>query len=386
MKMLSLAQRALQPIDTTIATTLKLAGQPGIISMAGGIPHPDLFPVNKIKNLIAEMLPEELQTSLQYSQTAGIPALREHLARDLSEKWGVSLTSEHILITTGSQQGIDLLGKVFLDTGDTVVVERPTYLAAIAAFKNYEAVFEEVTMETLSNTKALENVLSKKPKFMYIIPTFQNPTGHTWSEETREKVALAIKKTGTLIVEDNPYSELRFSENQTLPLWAHIPNQTIYLGTCSKTLVPGLRVGYVVAQPKIIALMTMMKQSIDLHTSTFSQNLALKLMTNKNWYNSHLSRVRNHYTQKAALMEMLLTLHLHDTATWETPKGGMFFWLQTKTNTTELLEKAVHQGVAFMPGAAFYANNPDPTTMRLSFATVSDEEMEKGIEILKEIL
>lgn len=387
MKKLHLAHRATQPLDTTIARTLKLAQQPGIISMAGGIPHADLFPVNEIKQIIAEMSADELQKALQYSQTQGIPALRELLANNLSQEWGVPVSAENILITTGSQQGIDLLGKVFIDAGDTIIVERPTYLAAIAAFKNYEAVFKEVTINSTSaDLGQLTNAIKDNPKFAYFIPTFQNPTGETWNEETRQQVIENMRGTETIIVEDSPYAELRFTGRTPKPLWASLPEQTVYLGTYSKTLVPGLRVGFAVSKPEIIQLMANMKQSTDLHTSTLSQVLALKLMADISWYESHLERVRNHYKQKATQMNTLLTTHLKDKAQWEMPKGGMFFWLQTKVNTTDLLEKTVTKGLAFMPGAAFYANNPDATTLRLSFATVSDEDMEKGIMILKELL
>ena len=384
-----LAKRVIKLSDSTVINTLKHATTPGIISLAGGIPNAKLFPKKEVKKVIAEIVNTELDSVLQYSVTAGIPQLREEIALYYSKKWGKNITLENILITSGSQQGIDLLGKAFLDEGkDSIVVENPTYLVAISAFNTYSPKY--ITIQTNDGQPDLEKLekdlkKNKQIKFIYAIPTFQNPTGGTWNLKTRKKVIQLIKKYGILFLEDDPYGEIYFDQEPPKSLTGiDKSGHTIYLGTFSKTLIPGLRVGFIIAQKDMIQTFTLIKQSMDLHSSGFSQLIVAKLLSQENFYENHLKKLRKYYKENAEHLLILLEKYLKNNVSWNNPEGGLFIWLKIKNMSCKnLFTKAIEKKVAFMPGYPFYANDFDEYTMRLTFSTANKKQMEDAIKRLK---
>ncbi|MBP9820075.1 PLP-dependent aminotransferase family protein [Candidatus Woesebacteria bacterium] len=386
----SYANRVATLADTTVRDTLRLASQPGIISLGGGIPNPTLFPLEKVRQELANLNDAELSASLQYSPTNGIAELRTVLAQHLAKTWKSKVTPEHILITTGSQQALDLIAKAFLDTGDKVVMEDPSYLVAISAFQTNAPEFLQLNLAPDGpDLVQLEQILNtENPKLLYTIPTFQNPTGFTWSDQHRMAVLSLIAKSNCLIVEDDPYSELYFHDTPPLPMAAReTQGKILYLGTFSKTLMPGLRIGYVVAQPAIIEKLTLVKQSMDLHSPTLSQVLIAKLLSDEPWYQTHLNKIRAFYSQKQRILTDLLEKHLPANVQWNTPEGGLFIWLKIPSvNSQLLLEKAVQRGVAFMPGYPFYAKKPDYETIRLTFATAEETQLKQAVILLGELL
>lgn len=386
------ADRVTKLADPTVRDTLKYASQPGIISLAGGIPNPDLFPLDDVRNEISALLADDtlLQRSLQYSPTPGTPELRTAIAELLTEEWGKPITPDHILITTGSQQALDLLGKTFLQAEDTVLVEDPTYLAAITAFNAYDPKYQPIALvqEGIDTTELAKQLTSTSAKLLYAIPTYQNPTGISWSAENRAEVLRQIQAHSCLLIEDDPYGKVCFESVAPKPIAAaDTSGKVLYLGTFSKTLFPGLRIGYIVAEPKLIETLVLIKQSMDLHSPTFSQLIVWKMLQQKQWYQQHLQKNTHYYKkQRDALLE-LLAEHMPDGVTWNTPKGGLFIWLTIPgTNSDALLQAAVENGVAFMPGYPFYAGEPDLTTIRLTYATATIEQMTTAIKALAGVI
>jgi len=386
------AQRLTKLTDPTVQNALRLASKKGIISFGGGLPNPDLFPLREIELSLLKILRLNGKATLQYSQTAGLPELRELIARNLSVKWKKKVDPEEVLITSGSQQGLDLLGKAFLDKNNYVLVENPTYFVALNAFNGYEAKYKTISLNPDGlNVKQLTKILNhsaKRVKFLYVIPTFQNPSGITWSKKVRVEVIKLIKKHRLLLIEDDPYSELYFDRRSPLNLagYQH-EGLIIYLGTFSKTLCPGLRVGYIVASKDIIAKLSLIKQGMDLHTSTLSQALVVEILKQNQTYKAHLNKIRNYYREQSQYMLLCLNKYLKQKAMWNIPAGGIFIWLKIKKGgCRELYKKAVDSGIAFMPGYTFYANMPKENTLRLTFATISKKEILKGIKILSKIL
>lgn len=384
----NLANRVSLISDTTISKTLKYASQPGIISLAGGIPNSKLFPLDEVRAELNTLISEDelLRLSLQYSQTGGLPTLKEAIAKKTSQEWQREITSDQILITTGSQQALDLLGKAFINTNNQVIVENPTYLAAISAFKAYGPNFLTIELnDSGPDIDQLESHLEKsKPKIFYCIPTFQNPTGITWSKDRRLAAAALCREKNVTIIEDDPYSNLSFEEKMPLPIAAgDITNQTIYLGTFSKTLFPGLRIGYIIANSDLINTLTLVKQSMDLHSSTFSQLLISLMLTKPGFMENHIQNLQNYYKTSSQNMMMMLKEFMPNKVEWTVPNGGLFTWLKIPgINSLELLKKSVENGIAFMPGYPFYANEPDPTTIRLTYATATKEDMAEAIKKL----
>lgn len=386
------ASRVEKLIDPTVADTLRLATQPGMISLSGGIPSPVLFPIKEIKTLLLKIMNENGPKVLQYNQTAGLPELREEIAFYYSKKWEKKLNLNQVLITTGSQQALDLLGKAFLDINDYVLVENPTYFVALSAFNGYGVKYKTVQLKANGiDTKQLEKHLTEnrqKIKFAYVIPTFQNPTGLTWSLENRKKVLAVAKKYGLLIIEDDPYSELYFENKPPKNLMAlDNNNQTIYLGTFSKTFCPGLRVGYIIASQSIIEKMTSIKQGMDLHTATLPQVLVYNYIKQRKVYKKHLKKIRDYYKKNLNHMWYYLEKNLLNKAYWTNPNGGLFIWLTIPgRDCQKLYQEAVKNGMSFMPGYHFYANKSQLNTLRLTFATVNKEEIESGLKILSTII
>ena len=375
--------------DPTVSNTLKLAGQPGIISLGGGIPNPSLFPVDFIRETTDRLIKNNSQQVLQYGPTPGLSVLREQIALYLTKKWKKTVKPEQVLVTTGSQQALDLVGKAFLDKNDQILVENPTYLAAVLAFNGYEVNYKTLQLENNGiDPQELERKINNKIKFTYFIPTFQNPTGITWSLNVRKSVLEIANKKQLLIIEDDPYGELYFEKAPPPSLSAlDNTNSVIYLGTFSKTFCPGLRVGYLEADEKIIERLALIKQAMDLHSPSLSQALVAEYLINQKVYQTQMEKIRVFYGKKSQFMMKEMKTQFNNIAEWTKPKGGLFTWMTIpRIDSRVLYQQAVKAGISFMPGYPFYANEPDYSTIRLTFATVGEKEMKLALGKLKKLI
>ncbi len=377
-----------------IRELLKLTQKPDIISFAGGLPNPEAFPTDIIAELTAEVLEEFGHKALQYGTTEGLPALREAFARYYSEH-DMPSTEDEILIVSGSQQGLDLLSKVFLDPGDTVVVGSPTYLGGLAAFRAFQASFATVPLDSGGmKIDVLEEKIKrliaggKKPKFVYVIPTFQNPTGTTMPEDRRKRIIELAEEYDLLIVEDNPYGRLRYVGKPLKPIkhYDH-SGRVIYLGTLSKTLVPGFRIATVVASEDLIRKLTIAKQSTDLCSTTFTQFIAARYIE-RGYLDSHLEKIRALYGHKMKVMLDAMDEYMPEKVKWTRPEGGMFLWvtLPEGCDTVEMFKKAIEKKVAYVVGTAFYADGGGHRSMRLNFSYPTDEQIVEGVKRLAEVI
>ena len=388
---LQFASRLNNVETSAIRELFKLLGKPGIISFAGGFPDPAMFDVEGIKEASSKALSEDPGAALQYGATEGFGPLREELASFMGTK-GVTLTANELIVTTGSQQALDLLGKTMISPGDKVIVEGPTFLATIQCFRLYGAELISAPCDGHGvKTDELEKLIAEhKPKFVYLIPTFGNPSGALLSLERRKKVLALAVKYNTLIVEDDPYGDLYFNEPpppSLLALSSSVPGSRdliAYCGSLSKVLSPGLRVGWMAAQPELLAKATMCKQFSDAHTSTFAQATAAQYLK-AGRMPATLANVRKTYAERAKAMGDALTRELGDAVEFTQPQGGLFFWAHLTGNggklkdAGEFAKRAIEQGVAFVPGAPFYAANPDMATFRLSFATAGVDKILEGV-------
>jgi len=375
--------------DPTVSNTLKLAGQPGIISLGGGIPNPSLCQVDFIRETTDRLIKNNSQQVLQYGPTPGLSVLREQIALYLTKKWKKTVKPEQVLVTTGSQQALDLVGKAFLDKNDQILVENPTYLAAVLAFNGYEVNYKTLQLENNGiDPQELERKINNKIKFTYFIPTFQNPTGITWSLNVRKSVLEIANKKQLLIIEDDPYGELYFEKAPPPSLSAlDNTNSVIYLGTFSKTFCPGLRVGYLEADEKIIERLALIKQAMDLHSPSLSQALVAEYLINQKVYQTQMEKIRVFYGKKSQFMMKEMKTQFNNIAEWTKPKGGLFTWMTIpKIDSRIFYQQAVKAGVSFMPGYPFYANEPDYSTIRLTFATVGEKEMKLALKKLRQII
>ena len=377
-----LAARAEKMNPSVLREILKVTERPGIISLAGGLPSPKTFPISAFADACAQVLRTQGEAALQYSASEGFAPLCQAVADMLP--WEVD--PAQVLITTGSQQGLDLVAKVLLDPGSRVLVETPTYLGALQAF----APMEPVPVGVASDAEGVlaDDLVAKAPgaRFAYLLPNFQNPTGRTMSEARRAAVSAAARSAGLPIVEDNPYGELWFDEAPPLPLTARNPEGCIYLGSFSKVLAPGLRLGFLVAPKPIFPKLLQAKQAADLHSPIFNQRMVFEVMKD-GFLDRHVPTIRALYKrQRDAMLSALRREMKGLDVEFNTPAGGMFLWLRMPPDidTVALLPKAVERGVAFVPGAPFYAGESDSRTMRLSFVTASVEEIEKAIAALAE--
>lgn len=380
----TLAQRAHKMNPSVIREILKVTEKPGIISFAGGLPSPKTFPVDAFAAACATVLKTDGHSALQYASSEGLPALRDWIAAQLP--WDVS--PDQVLITTGSQQGLDLLAKVLIDEGSTVLVETPTYLGALQAFTPMEPTI--VSVDSDAEGIDVADLVKKAPgaRFLYVLPNFQNPTGRSMSEARRAALVAAAQAAGLPIVEDNPYGDLWFDQPPPPPLTARNPEGCIYLGSFSKVLAPGLRLGYVVAPKTIMPKLLQAKQAADLHSPSFNQRMVAEVLKD-GFIDRHVPTIRALYkSQCAAMLDALKTEMTGLDVQWNSPDGGMFLWVRLPAglNAVELLPKAVDKGVAFVPGAAFYADHADPRTLRLSFVTASVEQIHIGIKALAEAI
>jgi len=389
----------LNNVETSaIRELFKLLGKPGIISFAGGFPDSAMFDVEGIQEAANRALSEEAGGALQYGATEGYNPLREQLAAFMGSK-GVTVAPDGLIVTTGSQQALDLLGKTMIDPGDKVIVEGPTFLATIQCFRLYGADLVSAPIDANGvDTDELEKLIAEhKPKFVYLIPTFGNPSGAMLSLERRKKVLALAVKYNTLVVEDDPYGDLYFNEApppSILSLSQDVPGSReliAHCGSMSKVLSPGLRVGWMIAPAELLAMATMCKQFSDAHTSTFAQATAAQYLK-AGRMPATLAKVRKAYGERALAMGAALKRELGDAIAFTQPQGGLFFWARLASaggktkDAGEFAKRAIEQGVAFVPGAPFFAGEPDVSTFRLSFATADVAKIEEGVARLGKAL
>jgi DNA-binding transcriptional MocR family regulator len=382
----------LNAIETSaIRELFKLLGKPGIISFAGGFPDPALFDAEGIAQASAAVLANSPGPVLQYGATEGFQPLREAISGFMAGK-GSTVKPEGLIVTTGSQQALDLIGKTMISPGDKVIVEAPTFLATIQCFRLYGAhiIGAPIDADGVDVDKLEALIEEHQPKLVYLIPSFGNPSGATLSLARRQRILEIAVRTQTLIVEDDPYGELYFDAPpppSLLALSDHVPGSRDWLAYCgsfSKILSPGLRVGWMVAPPEWLAKATMCKQFSDAHTSNLTQAICAHYLT-LNRLNPSLAVVRKTYAERARVMAESLRRELGDAIEFNPPRGGMFFWARLTgakgqpANATEFAKRAIDQLVAFVPGAPFYAHDPDMATLRLSFATADVAKIEEGI-------
>lgn len=374
-----------------IREILKSASDPNLISFAAGNPATESFPVEDIRRISAEILQDSAATALQYGISEGYTPLRETLAARMREKYGVGNSGDDLVIVSGAQQGIELSCKVLCNEGDTVLCENPSFIGALNAFRSYRVNLRGVPVEEDGiSVEGLEQALreEKRTKLLYLIPTFQNPTGITMSLEKRRAVYGLAKKYGVMILEDNPYADLRFAGDE-IPCIKTMDEDglVIYCGSFSKVLSAGMRVGYVVAPRPVISKIVVAKQVSDVHTNLFFQMLTYSFMTQCD-LDAHIDRIRAIYRHKCSLMLGCMERFLRDGSVFTRPQGGLFIWctLPEGKNMLDFCKKAAAAGVAVVPGAAFCVSESDPcSSYRLNYSTPSDEQIEKGIEILGKI-
>ena len=372
---------------------LKAASDPSVISFAGGLPNPISFPQEELLESTERVVKTYGSNVFQYSITAGLPELRQYIADRYNRIFHLNLTIDNILITTGSQQALDLIGKVLLDKGDGVIVEKPTYLAAIQAFSMHQPVFYpvELTRDGM-NPDQLQKALQNPVKFIYAIPDFQNPTGLTYSAENRKCIYEILKDHGVVLIEDDPYGELRF-DGERLPYIGagKLPN-SILLGTFSKTVTPGMRTGFIISENKeLLKYLSIAKEASDLHTNVFSQYLIWDYLKN-NDLDMHIAKIKALYKKQAQTMMDAMEQYFPPAVTYTKPHGGMFLWvtLPEGVSAMSLFPKALEKKVAFVPGDPLYIGTKNANTMRLNYTNADCETIAEGIhrlgDLLKEIL
>jgi 2-aminoadipate transaminase len=392
------AQRTQGLKGSAIRELLKITQRPEVISFAGGLPASDIFPTTRFHEACCRVLAEQSHLALQYGASEGYEPLREMIARHIA-RYGIQAKPENVLITSGSQQALDLIGKLLINSGDRVLVEAPTYLGALQAFNVYGADYVTVPSdEDGLCTDLLEEPLRSGPKFMYVLPNFQNPGGTTLSEGRRHQLVLLADKYGIPIVEDDPYGQLRYEGEHLSPLivldrdnlrrdTGYSIGNVIYLSTFSKTLAPGLRLGWIVAPPDVIAKLVQLKQGADLHTSTFTQIVAYEVARD-NFLDEHIQRIRRVYLERRDVMLDALTQYFPPEVSWTRPKGGLFLWvtLGEGMDARRLFEVALRENVAFVPGDSFYAPNTSREQarrhLRLNFSAASPDQIREGIRRL----
>jgi 2-aminoadipate transaminase len=401
-----LAARAERMNPSVIREILKVTEKPGIISFAGGLPSPKTFPVEEFAQACATVLRSDGQAALQYAASEGYGPLREWVAHTLP--WQID--PAQVLITTGSQQALDLVAKILIDKGSRVLVETPTYLGALQAFTPMEPEFVSIASDTegidVDDLRAKVQAVRTEPvegltptstssvrtgslaRFLYILPNFQNPTGNTMSEARRAQLSATAAQLGLPILEDNPYGDLWFDKPPPAPLTARNPEGCIYMGSFSKTLAPGLRLGFLVAPKPLYPKLLQAKQAADLHTPIFNQRLAAEVLKD-GFLDQHVPRIRALYKSQRDAMVAALAKNLAGTGVqWNTPDGGMFLWVKLPQgmSAVDLLPQAVERNVAYVPGAAFYSGVPEHNTLRLSFVTASVDQINEGIAALAQVL
>lgn len=381
------------PADGTdaVGAILKAAADPKIISFAGGLPAPELFPVEGMKEATDKVYAEHGQQALQYGAAKGVTELRELILKRVKEKENVDAKLENVMVTTGSEQAIDLVGKAFINPGDTVLVEEPTYLCALDVFRSYGANFVSVPMDDDGmKMDALEEALKAHPEtaLVYTVPNFQNPTGRTMPAERRKKFAELAAKYDVPVLEDNPYGDIRFAGE-------HVPSvksfdhagKVFYMSTFSKILAPGFRLGWLVADPKVIEKLTVLKQSADLHTDNLVQYVVTEFFK-ENDVDAHVKEISDLYGKRKQLMIDGIKKYFPKDVKYTNPEGGMFLWVEVPgvTDTVELFKQCLEHNVAFVPGDPFFAGKPQPGTFRLNYSNMQEDQIEVGLKRLGEAL
>ena len=387
-----LAQRARDARSSAIREILKVTLQADVISFAGGLPAPETFPVEALRDGFDRVLREVGPASLQYSTTEGHPALREWIAARETAR-GIPTEADEVLVVSGSQQGLDLVAKAFIDEGAPILVESPSYLGALQAFGLLAPEFRNIPTDADGLLpQAIDAELARGARFAYVMPNFQNPSGRTLTAERRLLLAAAAREHDFWLVEDDPYGELWYREQPPQSLRAFAPERTIRLGSFSKILSPGLRIGFVVAPRAMIEILIRLKQATDLHTATLSQRAAFEVL-NSTLMAEHLPAIRARYAAQCAVMLEALEQHFPRDALWTRPSGGMFIWVELPdtsngvvVDTTMLLARAIERRIAFVPGEPFFAGEPKRNCLRLSFVTVPPARIRTGIAMLGELL
>ncbi|MDP1899501.1 MAG: PLP-dependent aminotransferase family protein [Rubrivivax sp.] len=384
-----MARRAERLNPSTIREILKLTEQTGIVSLAGGLPSADTFPVAAMQEATARVLRDTPREALQYAASEGFAPLREWIAAEMTAQ-GLKADAAQVLITTGSQQGLDLVGKVLIDPGSTVAVESPTYLGALQAFAPYEPEFLAIEGDDEGPLpQALDAACtgSNRARFVYLLPNFQNPSGRCLSAARRLALVAQAREIGLPIVEDNPYGDLWFDQPPPPPLAATAGDDAVYLGSFSKVLAPGLRLGYLIAPQALMPKLLQAKQAADLHTPGFNQRVVHEVIKN-GFLREHVPTIRARYKTQRDAMRDALQRHLPEGCRWVAPSGGMFFWVELPAHldATALLPRAVAAGMAYVPGTAFFPQGGHANTLRLSFVTSSPEQIDAGVAALAGVL
>ncbi|HZX25596.1 MAG TPA: PLP-dependent aminotransferase family protein [Telluria sp.] len=380
------SERAQQLQSSFIREILKITQRPEIISFAGGLPSPATFPVERMKESFDRVLTTNGKVALQYGPTDGFPALREWIANSLSTN-GAKIVPEQILMTSGSQQALDLLGKVLLDEGSRALVETPSYLGALQAFSVYRPEFKSVDTDDHGLVPSSIAPVAEGARLLYALPNFQNPTGRTLSVERRQELVETCARLGLPLIEDDPYGALSYKGQPMPKMVAMNPDGVIYMGSFSKVLTPGIRLGYVCAPLPLVRRLELAKQAADLHTAQLTQMVVYDVIKD-GFLDQHIPTIRELYGNQCQVMLDAMAEHFPAGVHWTRPEGGMFIWvtLPKHVDAMKLLDQAIAAKVAFVPGAPFYANEPETNTLRLSFVTVPPERIREGIAILGKLI
>jgi len=383
------ADRMAKTHKSFIREILKVTQDGNIISFAGGLPNPKLFPVKELADACLKVLQEDGENVLQYSTTEGYLPLREYIAERYFVKKDLQVSPDEILITNGSQQGLDLIGKVFLNNGDRVVIERPGYLGAIQAFGIYEPEFMPIPLlDDGIDTGLLEKALNANhAKLFHTVINFQNPSGVTYSRQKREKLADIIKAHNMVLVEDNPYGELRFMGEDLPSMKSYLPDSTIVLGSFSKVVTPGLRLGWICTSADVMEKIVVAKQSSDLHSNYLSQRAVYRYLTDHD-LDEHILNIREVYKRQRDSMVSMIEKHFPEEIECTKPEGGMFLWatLPENLSSLDLFKLATKENVVFVPGRAFYVDGGGDNTLRLNFSNSDQEKIEEGIKRLAKVM
>jgi len=383
------ADRMAKTHKSFIREILKVTEDPKVISFAGGLPSPKLFPVQEVIEASAKVLAEDGENVLQYSTTEGYLPLREYIAERYLKKKGLRVSPDEILITNGSQQGLDLIGKVFLNREDRIVIERPGYLGAIQAFGVYEPIFEPIPLldDGIDIDLLEEAVNSDGIKLFHAVVNFQNPSGITYSKEKRLGLANIFRDRNTILVEDDPYGELRFMGEDLPSMRKYLEDNVVLLGSFSKIVSPGLRLGWICAKKDVMAKIIIAKQASDLHSSYLSQRIVFRYLTDHD-IDKHILKIREAYKRQRDLMVSMIEKYFPDEVEFTKPEGGMFLWvtLPESLSSLRLFDLAKKENVAFVPGNAFYVDGGGNNTLRLNFSNSDEEKIEEGIKLLAGII
>ncbi len=381
------ARRSERVQGSLVREILKVTLQPGMISLAGGLPSPQSFPAAALRAAFDRVLAADPDSALQYGPTEGHPPLRAWIAAQETAR-GVPTTADEVLIVSGSQQALDLIGKAMVEDGAALLVESPTYLGALQAFAPFGPIFRALpTDEEGLHPSVLDARVTRDARLLYVMPNFQNPTGRTLSAGRREQLANVARRDDLWLIEDDPYGELWYRTPPPPSLRQYAPERTLRVCSFSKVLAPGLRLGYVVGPRAAIDLLARMKQATDLHTGTLTQRAVTQVLQG-GLLAQHLPRVRALYAGQSAAMLAALGTHMPEAVRWTEPDGGMFVWLTTPAgiDTLNLLDRAIAQGVVFVPGAPFFATAPQRHTLRLSFVTVAAAAINRGVTVLATLI